>query len=67
LTTALGIKLKDKLPVPTAINVEAVEDISAGNADFTLIEAVRRIRLQGAVAVARYPGLSACSGPPLSG
>ena len=62
LTTALGIKLKDKLSAPTALSVEAVEDITAGSADFTLIEPVRRVTLQGAEAVARYPGLSACSG-----
>ena len=62
LTTALGIKLGDKLMAPTAISVQAVEDIGAGRADFTLIEPVRRVILQGAEAVARYPGLSACSG-----
>ncbi|GMQ83919.1 MAG: hypothetical protein BMS9Abin06_0665 [Gammaproteobacteria bacterium] len=61
LYTALGIKLKDTLPAPTAISVEAVEDITAGRAGFTLIEPVRRITLQGAEAVARYPGMSACS------
>ncbi|HFD81012.1 MAG TPA: hypothetical protein ENK05_11580, partial [Gammaproteobacteria bacterium] len=60
LRPAVGIQPAGALPAPGTLRVEALEDIHAGSADFSLTEAARRLLLEGAEAVARYPGVAAC-------
>ncbi len=61
LRPVLGARVESRLPAPADLDVEAFEAIAAGSAAFPLAEPARRIDPQGARAVARYPGLSACS------